>query len=179
MSEDPSVTIGHTDDSIDFGNADGERGLESDFLDVGKDFGNDMEWTGDAIGNTVESAATKLDDDTTHAYDSVKADIASGDYLGAAGDAGWGLLQDGGDIVAGAIGTVADVGAGLGAAAVAVGHDVFNVASDLEGAAIGGAEIVGSGIVDAAETVGSGIEDAAEAVGDGVESVVDDIEDLF
>jgi hypothetical protein len=161
MSEEERISIDQAGMPVDWGNGDDDRGLGNDLVDVGRDFGSDMEWTGESIGNTWETAGDKMESDTDNAISGAKTDWDSGDYFGAAGDIGLGLVYDTSDVVAGAIGTVADGLSGIGAASVAAAHDVYDVASD-----------VGSDVVSGAESV-------ADDIGDGVEDAIDDIGDLF
>lgn len=161
MSEDDTrIHIDQADMPITWGNGDDDRGIWNDTEDIGKDFGHDIEWAGSAIKDTWETAANRMDADSVN-FDKAADDFEKGNYLDAAGEAGWGALLEGGDFTAGAIGTVVDAVSGLGAGIVAVGHDVGDVVADI------GGDVV------------EGVEDVAGAIEDGVESVIDDIEDLF
>jgi hypothetical protein len=161
MSEDGAgVSVGDSGVPIDWGNGDDDRGILNDTEDIGKDFGSDLEWAGESIGNTWETASDKMDADSA-SFSTAMNDFKNDDDIGGLGEMGWGAIQEAGDFTAGVIGTVADGLGGLGAGLVAVGHDVGDVAAD-----------VGGDIVD-------GVEDVADDIGDGVEDVIDDIGDLF
>jgi hypothetical protein len=184
MSSDDRITIGQADDPIDFGNANGTRDYDDDLLDIGRDLGKDVEWAGEAIGNTWESASDRIDSQTSEAWDSAKTDFADGNYLQGAGELGWVGLEDAGGVVAATVGTVVDAAAGVGAAAVAAAHDVYDAAADIGNDVLAGIDgTLGTNlegdVSDAIDWVGDGVADIGEAVVDGVEDAIDAIGDLF
>jgi hypothetical protein len=162
MSEDDTrIHIDQADVPIDWGNGDGDRGVWNDTEDIGKDFGNDMEWAGSAVKDTWETTGNRIEADIDSEIGKAETAWDQGDYIDAGAEGLLGGLEIAGAATAGVIGTVVDGVSGLGAGVVAVGHDLGDVAADIGGDVVGG------------------VEDVASAIGDGAEDVIDDIEDLF